>query len=99
MSLSPAQRSQTAEDFIRNVTLANLNPEAVRERTGLGDAEFESAYTLTGEVDPVHVWLVRDIIESMVRAAGFVPEPFRHLPERMRPMARLWFGVGDNRYR
>ncbi|MDO5749986.1 MAG: DUF2316 family protein [Rothia sp. (in: high G+C Gram-positive bacteria)] len=97
MSLNPQQRAETAEDFTRAIKAASVSVDEIEQECGLCPADFQSAFTLTGHVNPVHVWLVRDVIESEAKARGY-QATFRHLPEHMRSAARMWFGVEDNRY-
>lgn len=47
--------------------------------------------------NPVHVWIVRDKLETAVKEADGTLTPFSKLQESMRSAANMWFGVEDYR--
>ncbi|MFT3889354.1 MAG: DUF2316 family protein [Arachnia sp.] len=97
MSLNDAQRRATASEFARNLELAGLTRDELRERCGLTPSSFALAMDVRPGCDPVDVWLIRDTLETAVKEAGGTPVPFSAMPERMRAAAGRWFGVTDRR--
>lgn len=97
MSLNPAQRAQTAEEFGADLAASGLTREDIRERSGLSEDRFDAAFTVSGAADPVDVWLVRDTLETAVVDSGGTPVQHAVLTEDARAAARGWFGVRDRR--
>lgn len=96
MSLNRKEVAQTAQEFKANLAASGLAQEELRERTGLSTRDFEAAFTVNN-ANPVHVWIVRDKLETAVKEAGGTLTPFSKLQESMRSAAHLWFGVEDYR--
>jgi hypothetical protein len=91
MSLTTEQRHRTAEELRANLALAGVTESHLRAGTDLDEYEYREAMHVSTRSRPEHVWLVRDRLEVLVRAAGKQPVPFTVLTEDMRGPASVWF--------
>jgi hypothetical protein len=92
MSLTPAQRQQTAAELQANFELSALSTADLRALTGWTQERVVATLTIT-DADPADVWRVRDLLDAEVRAAGRTPLPFSVLTEQARSAAEVWFGI------
>lgn len=92
MSLTTAQRQQTAAELQANFELSGLSTADLRALTGWTQERVVASLTITG-ADPADVWRLRDLLDAEVRAAGRTPWPFSVLTEQARAAAEVWFGV------
>lgn len=91
MSLSTEERHRTAEELHANLALAGVTEVHARAGTDLDEHEWREAMRVSPRSRPEDVWLVRDRLLVLVRAAGREPVPFTVLTERVRAAASVWF--------
>lgn len=92
MSLTPAQRAQTAAELARNASLSGLGLEQIAHQCDWSISRTSEALAVDG-ANPADVWRVRDLLESAVRASGQQPVAYSVLTESMRSAARGWFRI------
>lgn len=98
MSLSNSDRDYTAREFEKKLQESGLTIEQLREQSGLSEDRFMNAFLVSEHgVDPVDVWLLRDLLETAVKRSGGDFIPFSKLSETNRSKATGWFGVQDCR--
>ena len=91
MSLSTQERHRTAEELHANLRLAGVTESHLRSDTDLDEHEFREAMHVSSRSRPEHVWLLRDRLVVLVRAAGRQPVPFTVLTDEARAAAAAWF--------
>jgi hypothetical protein len=91
MSLSTEERRRTAQELRANLALAGVTESRARGGTDLDEHEWREAMHVSSRSRPEDVWLVRDRLVVLVRAAGRRPVPFTVLTEDMRAAASVWF--------
>ncbi|MGN6444655.1 DUF2316 family protein [Amnibacterium sp.] len=91
MSLSAEQRHRTAEELRANLQLAGVTESHLRADTDLDAHEFREAMHVSPRSRPEDVWLLRDRLVVLVRAAGRQPVPFTVLTDEARAAASPWF--------
>jgi hypothetical protein len=91
MSLSPEQRSRTAEELRANLALTGKTEARVRDSTDLDEHEWREALRVSVRSRPEDVWEIRDRLLVLVRAAGREPVPFTVLTDEARRAAEVWF--------
>lgn len=92
MSLTAAQRQQTAAELQANFELSGLSTADLRALTGWTQERVVATLTIT-QADPADVWRLRDLLDAEVRAAGRTPLAFSVLTEQARASAEAWFGI------
>ncbi|MFE1319783.1 DUF2316 family protein [Kitasatospora phosalacinea] len=90
MSLNAEERARTAAELRANLELAGVGADRVGVELGFVDGQLAEALGVTG-ADPADVWLLRDHLEDLVRAAGREPVPYTVLTEEARAAAERWF--------
>ncbi|MGT2425779.1 DUF2316 family protein [Amnibacterium kyonggiense] len=91
MALTPEERHRTAEELHANLLLAGVTEAHLRSDTDLDEHEFREAMHVSPRSRPEHVWLLRDRLLVLVRAAGRRPVPFTVLTEPARAAAPVRF--------
>jgi hypothetical protein len=91
MSLTTEQRHRTATELRANLVLAGVTEAHLRHDTDLDDHQFREAMHVSSRSRPEHVWLLRDRLQVLVRAAGHQPVPFTVLTDDVRAAASVWF--------
>ena len=91
MSLTQAQRQQTAAELQANFELSGLSTADLRQLTGWTQSRVVAALTM-GDVDPADVWRVGDLLQAEVRSNGRTPVPFSVLTDQARGAAGARFG-------
>lgn len=91
MSLTAAQRRQTAAELQANFELSGLSTADLRQLTGWTQERVVASLTVTA-ADPADVWQLRDLLDIEVRSAGRTPLPFSVLTEEARGAAGVQFG-------
>lgn len=90
MSLNNRERAATRDELNSNLAPSGLSPSAISTAVGITEARVTAALAVTGS-RPEDVWLVRDYLDSIIRAAGSNPRPYSKLGEDMRAKAQDWF--------
>ncbi|MFD7732085.1 DUF2316 family protein [Kitasatospora phosalacinea] len=90
MSLNAEERARTAAELRANLELAGIGASRVGDELGFVDGQLVEALGVVG-ADPADVWLLRDHLEDLVRAAGREPVPYTVLTEEARAAAERWF--------
>ena len=93
MSLNSEQRQGTRRELRGNLESCGLTRAAVAEQLGFTPDRLEVALDVAEDSDPADVWMLRDFLESAVRAAGGTPERYSVLTETARSDAQRWFGL------
>lgn len=91
MSLNTEERRRTADELRANLALTGMTESHARSGTGLDEHEWREAMHVSSRSRPEDVWLVRDRLIALVRAAGREPVPFTVLTEGTRAAASVWF--------
>jgi hypothetical protein len=93
MSLNDEQREGTRRELLRNLELCGLATDALASELGFSPARLKVTLNVEPDSDPVDVWMLRDVLENAVRAAGGTPERHSVLTETARADAQRWFGL------
>lgn len=94
MSLTRAERDQTAREFEANLKQSGLTIHELQEKSGLSSERFMNAFVVAERgADPRDVWLIRDLLETAVVHNGAQLVPFSKLTEDARSAAAGWFGI------
>jgi hypothetical protein len=91
MSLTPAQRQQTAAELQANFELSGLSTADLRQLTGWTQERVVSSLTIS-DAEVADLWHVRDLLDAEVRSNGRTPVPFSVLTEQARGAAGARFG-------
>ena len=95
MSLSAAERSVTSDELVDNLLASGATRRETAAALSFTDARLESTLRVDEASDPVDVWLLRDHLETAVRARGGRPVAYTVLTEASRASAAGWFGVAS----
>lgn len=79
-----------------NMQLSGLTASELAERLGISADDVTRSLAMDNP-NPLHVWMVRDALETAVREAGKEPVPYSSMTEANRKKAAEWFGAGDYR--
>ncbi|QKW23239.1 DUF2316 family protein [Kitasatospora sp. NA04385] len=90
MSLNAEERARTAAELRANLELTGVDAERAGAELGFGGGQLAQVLGVAG-ADPEDVWLLRDHLEDLVRAAGREPVPYTVLTEEARAAAERWF--------
>ncbi|GAA2096656.1 DUF2316 family protein [Kitasatospora saccharophila] len=90
MSLNDEERARTAAELRANLELTGLDADRAGAELGFDGGRLAQVLAVAG-ADPADVWLLRDHLEDLVRAAGREPVPYTVLTEEARAAAERWF--------
>ncbi|WP_033221837.1 DUF2316 family protein [Kitasatospora phosalacinea] len=90
MSLNAEECARTAAELRANLELTGGDAGRAGAELGFDEQRLAQALDVAG-ADPEDVWLLRDHLEDLVRAAGREPVPYTVLTEEARAAAERWF--------